>query len=209
MTFKQFRQLCDLYVFSSVGDTERTKALLGAFNKVGSTTHTTSWIDSEKRFTAQVIRVATYSVTILGRLQRLCSRKGFLPTSHAIPGRLIRTIEHPVATGEYADVWEGIYNGKRVAIKALRVYKGSDVRNVKRVTQMFLIHLTPVTNYHHKVFCKEVVMRSRISHPNIVPFLGISGAPAPISIVSEWMPNGNVRDYVRKNPQTSRLQLVC
>ena len=27
-------------------------------------------------------------------------------------------------------------------------------------------------------------------------------------MVSEWMPNGNVRDYVRKNPETSRLQLV-
>ena len=51
-------------------------------------------------------------------------------------------------------------------------------------------------------------MWKRISHPNIVPFLGVSKAPAPLSMVSEWMPNGNVRDYVRKNPDTSRLQLV-
>ena len=27
-------------------------------------------------------------------------------------------------------------------------------------------------------------------------------------MVSEWMPNGNVRDYVRGNPETSRLQSV-
>ena len=52
-------------------------------------------------------------------------------------------------------------------------------------------------------------MWKRISHPNIVPFLGVPKAPAPLSMVSEWMPNGNVRDYVRKNPDTSRLQLVC
>ena len=52
-------------------------------------------------------------------------------------------------------------------------------------------------------------MWRRISHPNIVPFLGVSNAPAPLSMVSEWMPNGNVRDFVRKNPDTSRLQLVC
>ena len=51
-------------------------------------------------------------------------------------------------------------------------------------------------------------MWKRISHPNIVPFLGVSDAPAPLSMVSEWMPNGNVRDYVRKNPETSRLHLV-
>lgn len=27
-------------------------------------------------------------------------------------------------------------------------------------------------------------------------------------MVSEWMPNGSVRDYVVKNRETSRLQLV-
>jgi len=49
----------------------------------------------------------------------------------------------------------------------------------------------------------------RISHPNIVPFLGVSEALAPLSILSEWMPNGNVRNYVVKKTETSRLQLVC
>jgi len=52
-------------------------------------------------------------------------------------------------------------------------------------------------------------MWRRLSHPNIVPFLGVSEAPAPLSMVSEWMPNGNVRGYIAKNPETSRLQLVC
>jgi len=52
-------------------------------------------------------------------------------------------------------------------------------------------------------------MWKRISHPNIVPFLGVSEAPAPLCMVSEWMSNGNVRDYVEKNPEASRLQLVC
>ena len=47
-----------------------------------------------------------------------------------------------------------------------------------------------------------------ISHPNIVPFLGASETPAPLSMVSEWMPNGNVRGYVKNNPEASRLQLV-
>ena len=51
-------------------------------------------------------------------------------------------------------------------------------------------------------------MWKRIPHPNIVPFLGISKAPAPLSMVSEWMPNGNVREYIAKNPEISRLQLV-
>ena len=96
-----------------------------------------------------------------------------------------------------------------MAIKALRVYKEEDVQKVKKVTHPgFPIPLTPVVNHRNQVFCKEVLMWRRISHPNIVPFLGVSEAPAPLSMVSEWMPNGNVRDYVGKNPETSRLQLV-
>ena len=96
-----------------------------------------------------------------------------------------------------------------MAIKALRVYKEEDVQKVKKVTHpAFPIPLTPVANHRNQVFCKEVLMWRRVSHPNIVPFLGVSEAPAPLSMVSEWMPNGNVRDYVGKNPETSRLQLV-
>ena len=132
-----------------------------------------------------------------------------LPTSHIIPGKLIKTTEHPVASGGFGDVWEGRYNDKWVAIKALRVYKEEDVQKVKKVTHpAFPIPLTLVANHRNQVFCKEVLMWRRISHPNIVPFLGVSEAPAPLSMVSEWMPNGNVRDYVGKNPETSRLQLV-
>ena len=51
-------------------------------------------------------------------------------------------------------------------------------------------------------------MWKRLAHPNIVPLIGVSEGPAPLSMVSEWMPNGNVRDYVKKNPETSRIHLV-
>ena len=74
---------------------------------------------------------------------------------------------------------------------------------------MIMIPLAPAVNYHHQVFCGEVLVWKRISHHNIVPFFGVSEAHVPLSMVSEWMPNGNVRDYVRNNPERSRLQLVC
>ena len=41
------------------------------------------------------------------------------------------------------------------------------------------------------------------------PIPGVCDAPAPLSMVSEWMPNGNVRQYVQDYPQVDRLQLVC
>ena len=49
-----------------------------------------------------------------------------------------------------------------------------------------------------------------LSHPNILPLLGVSISTDPRSfrIVSDWMRNGNVMEYTRSNPEVNRLQLV-
>lgn len=58
--------------------------------------------------------------------------------------------EHPIARGEFGDVWEGTYDDKRVAVKALRVYKEDDTREIKKATRPALsIPLTPPVNSHH------------------------------------------------------------
>ena len=75
-----------------------------------------------------------YDAKIFKKFRQLCGRAGSLPASHIISENLIRTSEEPVASGGYGDVWEGIYNDKRVAIKALRLYRDDDVRKVLKVT---------------------------------------------------------------------------
>jgi len=161
--------------------------------------------------TTQALQATTCNIVIFKHVRQLCGWTGFLPTSHIIPEALIRTAEDPVTSGSFGDVWEGICNDKRVAIKALRVYKRDDIQNVRKVSHHIQYYLSPAppVDCRHQVFCKEVVIWKRISHPNVVPFLGVSEAPTPLCMVSEWMPNGNVRDYVGKNPEASRLQLVC
>jgi hypothetical protein len=72
-------------------------------------------------------------VKIFKKFRQLCGRAGLLPASHVIPSSFIKTTEHPVAFGAFGDVWEGIHDGKRVAIKALRIYKRDDVRKVAKV----------------------------------------------------------------------------
>ena len=62
--------------------------------------------------------------------------------------------------------------------------------------------------YLCQVFYKEIAIWKQLSHPNIVPFLGVTDDPAPFSMVLEWMPNGDVRQYVNKHPEVDRLQLV-
>jgi serine/threonine protein kinase len=45
-----------------------------------------------------------------------------------------------------------------------------------------------------------------LTHPNIVPLLGVTFAPP--QLISEWMSGGDLRDYINKNPEANRLGLV-
>ncbi|KXN92514.1 Serine/threonine-protein kinase HT1 [Leucoagaricus sp. SymC.cos] len=59
---------------------------------------------------------------------------------------------------------------------------------------------------------KEVILWAHSSHPNILPFLGVSldgqSNPPPTCLVSLFMKHGNLRDYASRLPQKSRLPLI-
>ena len=54
----------------------------------------------------------------------------------------------------------------------------------------------------------EIVGWKYISHPNVLPFLGVSESLFWFSIISPWLPNGNIVQYTKKDPLVNRLQLV-
>ena len=50
-----------------------------------------------------------------------------------------------------------------------------------------------------------------VSHPNILQLIAVDIDPlsSQCSIVSEMMPNGNIKDYIKSNPgNATRLRLV-
>lgn len=49
--------------------------------------------------------------------------------------------KHPVASGGFSEVWEGIYNDKRVAIKTLHVSNSSNVQEIKKVAHLTFLTL--------------------------------------------------------------------
>ena len=49
-------------------------------------------------------------------------------------------------------------------------------------------------------------MWKRLTHPNIVPFIGVT--TNPLQIVLEWMPNGTLTEFIERNPSASRIGLV-
>ncbi|KAG5637004.1 hypothetical protein H0H81_006148 [Sphagnurus paluster] len=62
-----------------------------------------------------------------------------------------------------------------------------------------------------KAFAREAVVWSQLSHLNVLPFYGIyrlGDARNRIGLVSPWMENKNIREFLHKNPEADRLLLI-
>ncbi|KAF9789438.1 kinase-like domain-containing protein [Thelephora terrestris] len=58
-------------------------------------------------------------------------------------------------------------------------------------------------------FYGELVMWKRLQHPNIVPVRGVTTEiPQSFEIVCDWMVNGNITEYVRKNSKAKPIELL-
>lgn len=57
-------------------------------------------------------------------------------------------------------------------------------------------------------FCKEVVMWKNLRHPNVLPLLGVTMSYGHFAIVSEWMTNGNINEFVKAHEDANRFEPV-
>ena len=46
-----------------------------------------------------------------------------------------------------------------------------------------------------------------LRHPNVLPLLGVT-IEEPLAMVSEWMKNGNIKEFVGTNSHVNRWKLV-
>ena len=47
-----------------------------------------------------------------------------------------------------------------------------------------------------------------LRHPNVLPLKGVTMSETQFAMVSEWMVNGNINDFVKANPDANRFELV-
>ena len=59
-----------------------------------------------------------------------------------------------------------------------------------------------------QTFCKEVVTWKALRHPNVLPLLGVTMEEGLFAMVSEWMVNGNINEFIKAHRDTSRFELV-
>ena len=47
-----------------------------------------------------------------------------------------------------------------------------------------------------------------LRHPNVLPLIGVTMSETHFAMVSDWMVNGNINDFVKARPDANRLELV-
>ena len=47
-----------------------------------------------------------------------------------------------------------------------------------------------------------------LQHPNILPLIGVMMSENRFAMASDWMMNGNIREFVKAHPDADRLGLV-
>ncbi|KAG1751323.1 kinase-like domain-containing protein, partial [Suillus paluster] len=96
--------------------------------------------------------------------------------------------------GGYGLIYEGKLHGRLVAVKK--------VREGRRSSHQF-----------HKEFSNEAVVWYYVRHRNCLPFYGVyvfddDSGLRTWCLVSPWMAEGHVKDYLQRNPDTDRLPLI-
>jgi len=59
-----------------------------------------------------------------------------------------------------------------------------------------------------QTFCKEVVTWKSLHHPNVLSLLGVTMGERLFAMISEWMVNGNIVDFVEAHRDANRFKLV-
>ena len=47
-----------------------------------------------------------------------------------------------------------------------------------------------------------------LQHPNVLPLIGALMSENRFAMVSEWMPYGNINQFIKEYPKVNRLTLV-
>ncbi|KAG6916783.1 hypothetical protein DXG01_005365 [Tephrocybe rancida] len=121
--------------------------------------------------------------------QRLSSKAALAPTSYNLQD-VTQIGEDPVAAGGVADIYKGQFQGQVVCLKTVRLYKKTQVDHML------------------KKLWKEAILWGQLSDPNIVEIYGIYIHKNRVCIVSPWMENEDIHEYLKKTPDTPRVRLA-
>ncbi|KXN83543.1 Serine/threonine-protein kinase HT1 [Leucoagaricus sp. SymC.cos] len=101
-------------------------------------------------------------------------------------------LDMPLYEGGFGVIYKGDYQGQAICVKAIRM-------NEKQKTRLI------------QAQAKEFIIWAHLSHPRILPFYGVFQSEKMklrICLVSPWMPNGDLNQYLEENTETPRIPLI-
>ncbi|XP_062184245.1 serine/threonine-protein kinase STY8-like isoform X3 [Phragmites australis] len=107
--------------------------------------------------------------------------------------RSLLQIKEKIASGSSGDLYRGTYHGVDVAIKFLRTEHVNDSSKVEFLQEIMIL--------------SEVIPRS-VNHENVVRFYGACTKQRKYLIVTEYMPGGNLYDFLHKQNNTLELPMI-
>ncbi|KAJ3567067.1 hypothetical protein NP233_g6605 [Leucocoprinus birnbaumii] len=127
---------------------------------------------------------------VLITLYRLCKASHHYPECYTLHNIEIGSQE---GGGGFCDIRRGRHGDRYLCLKVVRTFRRTETENMI------------------KLFAKEAILWSQLCHPNILPFYGIFylGEERRMCLVSPWMNNGNLANYLRENPLAPRRPFIC
>ncbi|EGO03487.1 hypothetical protein SERLA73DRAFT_101655 [Serpula lacrymans var. lacrymans S7.3] len=131
---------------------------------------------------------AIFKRVLLHALIRLSRKSGHYPGGMAL--RELQYSGAPITGGGFGDIYKGSVLERAVAVKVLRTF-GTEQELLKSLS------------------CEVVVWRNT-KHPNLLPFYGVFRQEnlSAICLVSPWMDNGTVTNYVRNHDNVDYFSLI-
>ncbi|KAF7354929.1 Protein kinase domain-containing protein [Mycena sanguinolenta] len=122
-------------------------------------------------------------------LLRLSGKCELHPTCFTLTG--LEKMGRQVAGGGFGDIWKGSVGGQTVAIKSMRQFKDDDVKaSMKKLG-------------------REALIWRQLSHPNLLPFFGLYILDDRLCLISPWMDNGDLKEFLNSAPSDiDRISLM-
>ncbi|KAJ7359501.1 kinase-like domain-containing protein [Mycena albidolilacea] len=122
-------------------------------------------------------------------LERLSRASGLHPTCFPLTG--LKKVGQQVAAGGFGDIWEGLVGGQSVSVKIMRLFRDVDMKEAMQE------------------FGHEAIIWRQLSHPNLLPFFGLYYLENRLCLVSPWMSNGHIIEFLKNAPpDTDRVSLM-
>lgn len=125
----------------------------------------------------------------LRQLRRISSTRMVLPRSYTLSSQFLQVSQITTASTNSRDVFGGVLGGLMVRVKRVRVYAVSE--SPERLA---------------KALYQEAIVWRHLKHKNIISPLGIT--PKPLQLVSQWMPDGDLTEYIEHYPNVDRLGIL-